>query len=436
MKEEQAKEDRFMSSFSTVKTSVNTGEVGGFCDPQFERVAEEFVRNFQQRGEVGASVCVMLAGKTVVDLWGGSADPATHAPWVEDTLSIVWSSTKGATALCAHILASRGLLDLDAPVVHYWPEFGQAGKEAISVKMLLNHQSGVAGVREPLPEGAFFNWELMIKALERQEPFWKPGSMHGYHAFTFGWLVGEVVRRVSGKSLGTFFREEVAEPLGLDFWIGLPESEERRVSHVIPAEPPGPNDPISPFYAAMADPTSLQAMLFNTGGYMFPGPDGVFGFNLRAAHAAEIGAAGGITNARGLAGMYAPLANGGSLNGVKLVNRESLARMGAVSSASSLDVTLLVPTRFALGYVKAVDNRRVPGCTKDDNLILSEEAFGHSGSGGSIGFADPAVNMSFGYTMNRMGQGVGLNERGQSLVDAVYLSLGYTSNAAGVWIKG
>src|SRR5439155_22279812 len=160
---------------------------------------------------------------------------------------------------------------------------------------------------------------------------------------------------------------------------------------------------------AIADPTSLQAILFNTGGYMFPGPDGVFGFNLRAARAAEIGAAGGVTHARGLAGMYAPLANGGSLNGVRLVSRESLARMGAVSSASSLDVTLLVPTRFTLGYVKAVDNRRVPNCTRDDNLILSEEAFGHPGSGGSIGFADPVASMSFGYTMNRMGQGVCLN---------------------------
>jgi CubicO group peptidase (beta-lactamase class C family) len=302
--------------------------------------------------------------------------------------------------------------------------------------MLLAHQSGVAAVREPLPEGAFFDWELMIKTLERQEPFWRPGSMHGYHAFTFGWLVGEVVRRVSGKSLGTFFREEVAEPLGLDFWIGLPEAFEHRVSPVIPADPPGPNEPISPLYAAMTDPTSLQALLFNTGGYMVPGPDGLFGFNLRAAHAAEIGAAGGITNARGLAGMYAPLANGGSQNGISLVNRESLARMGAVFSASSLDITLLAPTRFSLGYVKSIDNRRVPSCTKEDSLILSEEAFGHSGSGGSLGFADPVARMSFGYTMNRMGPGLGLNERGQSLVDAVYLSLGYTSNAAGAWLKG
>ena len=425
-----------MPSFSKIKTSVKSGEVAGFCDPKFERVAEEFVRNFQQRGEVGASVCLSLEGETVVDLWGGSADPASNAPWVEDTVSIVWSSTKGATALCAHILASRGLLDLDAPVAHYWPEFGQAGKEAIPVKMLLNHQSGLPGVKEPLLDGAFFNWDGMVKALEKQEPMWQPGSMHGYHALTFGWLVGEVVRRVSGKSLGTFFREEVAEPLGLDFWIGLPEEHRTRVSLIISADPPSPGEPLSPIYAALADPASLQTLvIFNTAGYMIPGPDGVFGYNLPAAHAAEIGAAGGITNARGLAGMYAPLANGGSLNGVRLVNRDTLARMQSVSSASGLDITLQAPSRFTLGYAKSIDNRRVPSCTKDDSLILSEEAFGHPGSGGSIGFADPAARMSFGYSMNRMGQGMGLNERGQSLVDATYLSLGYTSNASGVWLK-
>ncbi len=421
---------------STVKTSVTHGEINGFCDAGFERVATEFERNFQERGEIGASVCVTLEGEKVVDLWGGMARPASNDPWTEDTLSIVWSSTKGATALCAHMLVSRGLLDLDTPIAHYWPEFAQAGKETIPVRMLLNHQSGLAAVSEPLPAEAFFDWDVMVTALAKQEPFWKPGSMHGYHALTFGWLVGEVVRRVSGKSLGTFFREEVAQPLGIDFWIGLPENLENRVAPIIAADPLDPSQPISSFYAALVDPTSLQGLvIFNTGGYMLPGSDGEFGYNLKAAHGAEIGAAGGITNARGLAGMYAPLANGGSLNGVNLVNRESLARMGAVSSASALDATLLAPTRFALGYAKSMDNRHEPSCTKDDSVILTEEAFGHPGSGGSIGFADPQARMSFGYTMNKMGQGLGLNTRGQSLVDAAYLSLDYTPNASGPFIK-
>jgi CubicO group peptidase (beta-lactamase class C family) len=425
-----------MANVSSVKTTVKTGEVDGFYDPQFQRVADEFVRNFEERGEVGASVCIALEGETVVDLWGGSADPATNAPWVEDTITLVWSATKGATALCAHMLASRGLLDLDAPVTDYWPEFGQAGKEGITVSMSLNHQAGLAALRQPVPPGAFWDWDLMVSMLEKAEPWWRPGSMHGYHGLTFGWLVGEVVRRVSGKSLGSFFREEVAEPLGLDFWIGLPEEHESRVAPIIPAPPPDPAGPISPMMVAMVDPASLQALLmFNTGGHMLPGPDGVFGFNLRAARAAEIGAAGGITNARGLARMYAPLANGGSLKGVTLVNRDTLARMAAVSSASALDASILIPTRFALGYMKTVDNRHVPDCTENDSVIISEEAFGHSGFGGAMAFAEPAAGMSFGYAMNRMGDGVGLNARGQSLVDAAYLSLGYNSNASGGWLK-
>ncbi len=168
---------------------------------------------------------------------------------------------------------------------------------------------------------------------------------------------------------------------------------------------------------------------------MLPGPDGIPGFNLRRSRAAEIGAASGMTNARGLAGMYAPLANGGSLRGVELVSRDEIARMGAVSSASASDATLSAPTRFSLGYAKAADNRREPFCTEEDSVLLSEEAFGHPGSGGSIGFADPLARMSFGYAMNKMGGGIGLNARGQNLVDAVYLSLGYTSNVSGVWLK-
>jgi CubicO group peptidase (beta-lactamase class C family) len=423
-----------MASFPKVKMTVNQGEINGFCDARFERVAQEFAKNFQQRDEVGASVCVTLEGEPLVDLWGGIARPATNALWKEDTISVVWSSTKGATSLCAHILASRGKLDLDAPVAQYWPEFAQGGKEAIPVKMLLNHQAGLAGVRDLLPPGAFFNWEGMIHALERQEPWWKPGSQHGYHALTFGWLVGEVVRRVSGKSLGTFFREEVAGPLGLDFWIGLPEEHEHRTAQVMMSPPPGPGDPVAPLFVAMADPTSLQfAAIANSGGYFAPGPDEVF-FDSRGGHAAEIGAASGMTNARGLAEMYAPLAMGGSLKGINLVSRDILARMSAVSSASGLDTTLLLPTRFTLGYVKSGDNRREPTATPDDSVILSEAAFGHPGAGGSIGFADPEAQVSFGYTMNRMGPGIGMNPRGQSLVDALYLSLGYTSNASGVWI--
>ena len=402
----------------------------GTCDSKFERVREAFVRNFEERGELGASVCVTVDGETVADLWGGTARPDAGIPWQADTVSLVWSCTKGATALCAHILAARGRLDLDAPVVQYWPEFGQAGKERVTVAMLLNHQAGLPVPRRPLPEGAFYDWALMTTTLAAEAPFWEPGTRNGYHALTFGWLVGEVVRRVSGKSLGTFFRDEVAGPLGLDFWIGLPEEIEPRVAPMSMPEPPGPGEPVSPFFQlAATDPTSIPALLFgNAGRYFNPGE-----CDSRAGHAAEIPAANGITNARGLAGMYAPLACGGRLKGVELADRDTLARMVRVSSATGQDATLLIPTRFSLGYMKAMDNRRQPPGLQD-SAFLSEEAFGHAGYGGSIGFADPRARMSFGYTMNRMGPGTLLNERGQSLVDAVYQSLGYTSRASGTWI--
>ena len=404
--------------------------IAGTCDHKFAGVRETFLRNFAERGEVGASVCVTVDGEPVVDLWGGVARPESAAPWQADTVSLVWSCTKGATALCAHILASRGRLDLDAPVVRYWPEFGQANKERITVAMLLNHQAGLAVVRQPLPEGAVYDWEMMTSILAAQAPLWEPGTRHGYHALTFGWLVGEVVRRVAGMSLGTFFRTEVAEPLGLDFWIGLPEAVEPRVAPMIMPEPPGPEEPLSPFFVlAATDMSSIPALsLLNLGGYLNPGePDS------RAAHAAEIPAANGITNARGLAGMYAPLACGGRLRGVELVDRDTLARMGRVASATGQDATLLIPTRFSLGFMTAMDNRRQPP-GQQDSAILSDDAFGHAGYGGSIGFADPAARLSFAYTMNRMGPGTLLNERGQSLVDAVYLALGYTSRESGTWV--
>jgi len=401
--------------------------VSGKCKPRFERVRQEFERNFGERGEVGASVCVTLEGETVVDLWGGMADINTGEPWKEDTVSVVFSSTKGATALCAHILVSRGLLDIDAPVVKYWPEFGQAGKENITVKMLLNHQAGLPHVRRPLPQGAFYDWDIMVHALEEQEPFWEPGTRHGYQFVVFGWLVGELVRRVSGKSLGRFFQDEVAKPLGLDFWIGLPEEIEPRVSNVIMFDPQEMMD--TPFGQAMVDPNSIPGLcMTNDGGVWLAGIDA------RAFHAAEIGGAGGITNARGLAGMYAPLACEGSLKGVDLVDRDTLARISAVSSATNQDMTLLMPARLSLGYWKSVDNRRQPPGMQD-SVILSEDAFCHPGMGGSIGFADPRERISFGYVMNKMGAGVGLNPRGQSLVDATYISLGFRSNASGSWLR-
>ena len=397
--------------------------ISGKCDPKFQQVAEEFERNFLERGEVGASVSITIEGETVVDLWGGTANIQSQTKWEEDTVSIVWSCTKGATALCAHILSSRGELDIEAPVIKYWPEFGKAGKENITVKMLLNHQAGLAAIRKPLPDGAYSDWDLMIRSLEEETPFWEPGTRNGYHALTFGWLVGEVVRRVSGKSLGQFFQDEVAGPLGIDFWIGLPEEIEPRVAKMIMAEP----QMDSPFYKAIFEPNTVQSFIFNTGGLMEH-------FDSRSGHAAEIGASGGITNARSLERMYAPLACGGVLGDIQLVNDETIHRMSSVSSATGQDANLLVPTRFSLGFMKSIDNRKQPQGLQD-SIILSEDAFGHAGNGGSIGFASPNEKMSFAYTMNKMGQGITVNDRGQSLIDAAYKSLGYKSNTSGTWMR-
>ena len=404
--------------------------IEGTCDTRFASVREQFERNFAERGEVGASVCVTVGGETVVDLWGGTADPATGRAWDSRTIGNVWSATKGATALCAHVLSARGQLDVDAPVTAYWPEFGKNGKETVLVRHLLSHQAGVPAVREPLPAGCFYDWSLMADALAAEQPFWRPGTRAGYHALTFGFLVGELVRRISGRSLGRFFAEEVAGPLGLEFWIGLPEEHEHRVAPTIPAPPPAPGEPVPSLYvAALSDPASVQGlMLANSGGYMLvPGES-----DSRAAHAAEIGAVGGMTQARGLAGLYRPLALGGTVDGVALVGPEQLYRMGAVVAAGSVDAVLLVPTRWTMGYVKGTDNRYLPVADRE-GVLIAEEAFGHPGMGGSFGFADPRARLSFGYTMNRQGTGLGVNDRGQSLVDAAYQALGHR-RVGGVWL--
>lgn len=410
---------------------MSAGMTDGVVKPGFERVAEAFKQNLDKKGEIGASVCLTLGGETVVDLWGGVADQKTRAPWTRDTVSIVFSCTKGATAICAHVLASRGKLDIDAPVAGLWPEFAQHGKERVTTRMMLDHSSAVPAVRAKVKEDGPYDWDYMTGRLADEVPFWEPGTRNGYHGFTFGWTVGEMVRRASGKSLGTFFREEIAEPLGLDFWIGLPKEIEPRVAPILPHVYKAA-DAVTPFMRDLAtNKESIPALFYFNNGAWRSG-----GANSRAGHAAEIGAANGITNARGLAGLYAPLANGGG----KLVDAKTLARMGEVSMATHDDATLRIPTRFALGFMKSMDNRkRSMAATlwgEDcDSVILGSAAFGHVGAGGSLGFADPAAGLSFGYTMNRMGPGLLMNERGQALVDATYLSLGYKNKDGGVWVK-
>jgi CubicO group peptidase (beta-lactamase class C family) len=384
--------------------------VQGYCAPRFQPVLDAFVENFNVDVEHGASLAIELDGETVVDVWGGCADVSTQRPWEHDTVGVVFSNTKAATALCAHILADQGELNIDQRVSHYWPEFAAQGKGDITVRMLLDHTAGVPALREMLPDGAVFDWAEMTQRLAAEAPYWKPGTSVGYHGLTFGWLVGEVVRRVAQQSLGSFFQERVASPLGIDFWIGLPESEESRVAPIVPAKPA--EQPRNAFERAIAtEPESISNLYFrNTGGWR---PSG---FNSRRGHAAEIGAAGGITHARALAGMYSALALGGERHGVRIIKRETLDAASEVSSATNEDLCLLVPTRFAAGFMRSMDNR----ARGLDSAVFGRDAFGHVGAGGSLGFASAQHRIGFGYTMNHMGAGVLLNSRANRLTEALY----------------
>jgi len=290
--------------------------------------------------------------------------------------------------------------------------------------MTLDHSAGVPHIREVPKPGGFLDYQYMVDLVAREAPFWEPGTRNGYHAVTMSWTVGELVHRAAKKRMGKFFADEIAKPLGLEFWIGLPDAQEHRVAAMLPAAPTVEAMQTRFFQKAMLDTASPSHFFLRD--FM------AFDPNSREGHAAEIGAANGISNARGLAGLYAPLANGGSLNGVRLVGQDTLSRMSRVSVATHQDATLVIPSRFSLGYMKSMDNRHLGGLD-GASCILSDGAFGHVGAGGSIGFADPECRMSFGYTMNQMGLGLLLNERGQSLVDAAYKAIGYRGNASGVW---
>jgi CubicO group peptidase (beta-lactamase class C family) len=401
-----------------------SGQLGeaGYCAKRFDAVQREFERNFSERGEAGASVCVAHDGEIVVDLWGGEAD---DRPWDRDTLVVVFSCTKGATALCAHMLADRGELDLDAPVARYWPAFADSARAALTVRMLLNHQAGLPGVSQPVGREVLIDFDAMVRLMEGERPLWRPGTRYGYHTLTFGWLVGEVVRRVSGQSLGTFFQREVAAPLGLDFWIGLPAEHEHRVarSRYSSSEPSlGPD-----FEDALSAGDAIQMAARNSFGELLH----LGGVDAPGVHAAEIPAGNGITNARGLAGMYAPLSVGGTHHGTHLVGEPQLVQMIAVESAAYCDAVLFGPMRHSAGFQKASPGRS--GSLGLGGPVLGESAFGHAGFGGAIGFADPDASLAFGYAMNRHAPAECEGQRHQPLIDAAYRSLGYRSAAGGKW---
>ena len=383
-------------------------KVEGTCDPRFNRVKDAFVENFEKRNEVGAAAALMLDGKSVVDIWAGHADRDKTRPWTRDTLVNVYSTTKGVTAICAHRLADKGLLDIDAPVARYWPEFAQAGKDKIPVRYLLSHRAGLAAVRKPLDDDALFNWNTMTTALAEQEPWWEPGTKHGYHALTFGHLVGEVIRRITGKTPGAYLRDEIAGPLGLDIHIGLDAKDDARTGDMIAMPPPGPGEP-NLFAEIMKNPESVAFKAFmNPPGGMRPGL-----VNTREWRAAEIPAANGHTTARSLAKLYGVLARGGELDGVRVMSKEQVAQC-SIEQSNGPDALLVINTRFSLGFMMSQ-----PGASLGPNA----KSFGHPGAGGSLGYADPEAKIGFGYTMNKMHASLLIDPRATALIDAVYASL-------------
>lgn len=405
---------------------VKKADVHGTVEPGFEAVRDAFVANFEREpdpmmaflgggDEVGAAVSVFHKGHKVVDLWGGMADRRTDRPWQEDTLQLVFSTSKGITAICANLLAQRGLLDFDAKVADYWPEFAQAGKADIPVRWLLCHRAGLPWIDGDMTLEQALEWDTVIEAIEQQAPAWEPGSQHGYHATTFGWLVGEVIRRVSGKSISQFVQDELSGPLGLDLWIGLPEELHARVAPLEAIQIPD-----DPSMAALVDQfIGPESML----GRALYSPGGAFrehefeSFNMPSVWRAEIPAANCITDARSLAKVYAAcVSEVDTPTGSKLrVLTDETVSNAITQQTEGVDHIIMdLDMQYGLGF-------NLPGPMLK---LGGHRSFGHYGAGGSVGFADPDVEIGFGYVMNKMFMGMSGDARTATLIDATYAALG------------
>ena len=391
-------------------------EIRGTVEAGYEPVREAFERNFVENGDIGAGFCLYVDGAKVVDLTGGVRDTDGTA-YDDTTLQLVFSSTKGVTATCAHLLAQRGELDLDAPVADYWPEFSAAGKADIPVRWLLSHQAGLVDVDRAMTVEEALDWTTICDALADSPPLWEPGTGYGYHAVTYGWLVGEVVRRVAGVDFGEFVRREISEPLGLDLWVGLPDGEQHRVSPLInsgmpglpAAEPAGDAD-------SQTDAPSLVGMLDmllgegNLLGRALTAPGGAFTddqvWNEARVRSAQIPAANGVTNAASLARMYAALVS--EVDGVRLLDADTLERAIAPQVSGPSTVPLLdIP--FALGFMTH----------SPLSPLLDGRSFGHYGAGGSLGFADPDRRVAGAYVMNAAQLAIAGDARTLGLLAAV-----------------
>lgn len=401
-------------------------EIHGTCEPGFEKVRDAFVANFEREpdpmnamlgggDEVGAAAAVFHRGKKVVDLWGGLADRRANTPYREDTLQLVFSTSKGITAICANLLADRGLLDLDAKVTEYWPEFGQAGKDDIPVRWLLCHKTGLPWIDTEMTLEQALDWDTVIEAIEKQEPIWEPGSQHGYHATTFGWLVGEVIRRVSGKSVGQFVQDELSQPLGLDLWIGLPDEQHDRVAPLEVIDIPD-----DPSLAAMVD--QFIGPESNLGKALYA-PGGAFrehqfeSFNLPQVWKAQIPAANCITDARSLAKLYAACVGnveGADGSPMRLFSDKTVDAAIEKQTDGVDKIIMDLDMQYGLGFNLPSSMLKLGG----------HRSFGHYGAGGSVGFADPDVELGFGYVMNKMFMGLTGDPRTTTLIDATYEAIG------------
>ncbi|MBW8812783.1 MAG: beta-lactamase family protein [Caulobacterales bacterium] len=354
------------------------GSVHGEVHDRYAKVRAVFEDNLASGADLGASFCATVDGETVVDLWGGWADPAKTRAWGRDTIVNVYSTTKTMTALTALLVADRGDLDFDAPVARYWPEFAANGKAGVKVSHLMSHAAGLSGWKAPISKADLYDWDKATALLAAQAPYWEPGTACGYHALTQGYLVGEVIRRITGKSLGTLFREEIAEPLGADFWIGLPASEDDRVAELVPP-PPG---------QAIGDGggrTELQANMSDN-----PGVD-VAETRTRAWRGAEIPAAGGTGNARSVAEIHAILANGGVAKGKRFLS-EAGCRKALELQIESQDLILDAPAWYGMGFGLGGGMLSFPN---PDTIYWG-------GYGGSLVIIDMTARTTFAYAMNRM----------------------------------
>lgn len=403
-----------------------TLEIEGICHPRFAAVRTAFEAAFEKNREVGAAIAFELDGKTVIDLWAGHTDQKKTQRWRHDTIVNTYSTTKGITAICAHQLAERGLLDFDAPVAAYWPEFAQAGKQDLPVRFLLNHQAGLPALRRPMPDGALFDWAAMTEALAAETPWWEPGTAQGYHAVTYGYLIGEVIRRASGKTTGEWLRTELADPLEADFQLGVPASEAGRVSDLIGSLLPpqlGNADqkdtkpgttrvrlkgPLANFFRDMGDPSTIIGSAFGNP----PQRPGIV--NSHAWRSAEIPSANGHGTAAGLARLYGTLACGGERGDVRILQPQTIERARQEQGCEPDRILADLKIRYGLGFM--LQSKVLP-------LSPSPNAFGHPGAGGSLGMADPDAKVGFGYVMNRLKPGLMGGATAYAVLDAFYEAL-------------